>query len=62
MGDGRYPTIEQPARAEKKERRAREKVSGGEKKTAATKGKGKDVKRSRSQKVKAVENALRRLF
>jgi hypothetical protein len=60
MGDGRYPTLEQPDRAEKKEKRAREKVSGGEKRTAATKGK--DVKRSRSQKVKAVENALRRLF
>jgi hypothetical protein len=60
MGDGRYPTLEQPARAEKKERQAREKVSGGEKRMAVTKGK--DVKRSRSQKVKAVENALRKLF
>jgi hypothetical protein len=57
MGDGRYPTME---RAEKKVRRGREKVSGREKKL--TTSKGKDVKQSRSEKVRAVENALRRLF
>jgi hypothetical protein len=64
IGDGRHPTMERAAGAEKKERRAREKVSGGEKrKTEGNgKGKGKDVKQSRSEKVRAVENALRRLF